>query len=277
MNTALFSQPKIDCHCHIFDPQSFPYLPDVFYRPTGGEIATADYFTEVMGAYGVEHALLVQPNSGYDTDNRCMLDAIARGKGRFKGIAFVDNDASLSQLSELKDQGVVGLAFNFALLDLPYFADVDALWERAASLGLLINVQVANDQMVRVAPRLLGTGAHIVVDHHGRPDISEGLGGLGFQALLNMADSGRCTVKLSGYDKFSKQAFPFSDVQPFTQALLKAFGSEHCLWASDWPHIRAVQRLDYAALLRLFERSVPDEEDRRAILWDTPKRLYGWD
>ena len=60
----LYDRPKIDCHCHVFDPDAFPYAPDTPYAPAGGEIATADYFGAVMDAYGVRHALLVGPNSG---------------------------------------------------------------------------------------------------------------------------------------------------------------------------------------------------------------------
>ena len=58
-----------------------------------------------MKTYGVQHALLVQPNSGYGSDNSCMLDAIARGEGRFKGIAIIDFDADLAALRDLKSAG----------------------------------------------------------------------------------------------------------------------------------------------------------------------------
>ncbi|NDZ16571.1 2-pyrone-4,6-dicarboxylate hydrolase [Variovorax sp. WS11] len=280
MDASIFSTPKIDCHCHLFDPESFPYTPGVFYSPSGGEIATAAYFTEVMDAYGVSHALLVGPNSGYGTDNRCMLDAIRNGKGRFKGIAVVDNDASTARLQDLQAQGVVGIAFNMALLGLAHYADADALWERIAALGMCVQVQVEGDQMAALAPRLMGCGAQILVDHHGRPDLSplhQGLASAGFQALLGMAASGRCTVKLSGYDKFSREALPFADARPFTAALLEAFDPTHCIWGSDWPHVRATRRLDYGPLLNVLVRSVPSEADRRAILLETPARLFGFE
>jgi len=130
--------------------------------------------------------------------------------------------------------------------------------------------------MAGLAPRLLGCGAQIVVDHHGRPDLSRGLASPGFDALLRMADSGRCAVKLSGYDKFSHEALPFADARPFTDALLSAFGPANCLWGSDWPNIRATRRLDYGTLLGVLARSVPSEADRRAILFDTPMRLFGF-
>ena len=86
--------PKIDTHCHVFDPLRFPYQPDVAYRPAGGGIAPASYLRHLMDSHGIRHALLVQPNSGYGADNRCLLDAIETGGKRFKGIAIADGSCS---------------------------------------------------------------------------------------------------------------------------------------------------------------------------------------
>ena len=79
MDTRIFDEPKIDTHCHVLDPARFPYAPDVAYRPAGQEIAPLEQYLQVMDAYGIRHALLVGPNSGYGTDNRCLLDALACG------------------------------------------------------------------------------------------------------------------------------------------------------------------------------------------------------
>ena len=86
---------KIDCHNHILDPRRYPYQADVAYKPTGQEIGTEAQLHAVCDTYGVEHCLVVGPNSGYGLDNRCLLDAIARGKGRFKGVAVVRKDAEV--------------------------------------------------------------------------------------------------------------------------------------------------------------------------------------
>ncbi|HAU96682.1 MAG TPA: 2-pyrone-4,6-dicarboxylate hydrolase, partial [Serratia marcescens] len=71
--TTLFSQPKIDCHHHLFDPGHFPYAPDSAYNPAGHELATLAHYRAVMQAYGIRHSLIVGPTSGYNTDNRCLL------------------------------------------------------------------------------------------------------------------------------------------------------------------------------------------------------------
>jgi predicted TIM-barrel fold metal-dependent hydrolase len=202
--------------------------------------------------------------------------AIARGQGRFKGIAVVPLDASAAQLQELKAQGIVGIAFNYSLHGLDYYQSASSLMERIAAAGMVVQVQVEHDQMRALAPRLLGTGAQILIDHCGRPDVAQGLGGPGFAALLKLADSGRAVVKLSGFAKFSRQDAPFTDTLPYVHALLQAFGPAHCLWASDWPFLKAPRRLDYGPLLQLFAQAVPDAKTRQQILWDTPLHLFGF-
>lgn len=276
LDASIYTTPKVDSHCHILDPQGFAYGPDVTYRPAGQETGSADYFEHVLDAYGVQHALLVGPNSGYSHDNRCMLDAIARGKGRFKGIAVVANDTSTDQLQDLKAQGIIGVAFNVALLGLDYYRDIGPLLERLAALNMFAQAQVDTDQMASFAPQLIDSGAQILIDHCGRPDLTQGLSGAGFAAVLSLAKSGRATVKLSGFSKFSAQAFPFADTQTHIAELLAAFGPDHCVWASDWPFLKAPFRLDYGPLLQLFAKAVPNPVARRKILWDTPQRLFGF-
>ena len=61
----------------------------------------------------------------------------------------------------------------------------------------------------------------------------------------------------------------------YVQALLEAYTPQALVWASDWPFLRAPDRIDYGPLQSLFEQLVPDAVARRAILWDTPKRLFG--
>lgn len=274
--TGIYQQPKIDCHCHVLDPQHFAYADDVAYRPAGQEIGSAHYFEHVLNAYGVHHALLVGPNSGYGTDNRCLLNAIAQGRGRFKGVAVVDLDTSLSALQELAAQGVVGIAFNYALHGLDYYKDAPALMDKLAQLGLWVQVQVSTDQMHHLEPALRDCGAGVLIDHCGRPDLTHRLADRGFDAVLKLADCGKAIVKLSGFVKFSNADFPFPDTQGTVAELLAVYGEDHCIWASDWPFLKAPRRLDYGPLLQLFEQTVTDAGTRQKILWETPRRLFGF-
>lgn len=273
---TLFEEPKIDCHLHLFDPQRFPYREDTRYRPSGAEIGTAVQFRAVMQAYGMPHALLVGPNSGYGFDNRCMLDAIAQGEGRFKGVAVVPTDVSAARLAELKAQGVLGVTVNVALEGVDHFSGADTLFKRLADLDMFAQIQYEHDQLLGMLPLIERTGTRLIFDHCGRPDITAGLNQPGFQALLRLADSGRASVKLSGMSKFSAQAWPYADALPYQHALLQAYGPEACMWGSDWPHLRAPERLDYGPLLLVAQQLMPDPAVRRQVMWETPRRLFGF-
>jgi predicted TIM-barrel fold metal-dependent hydrolase len=224
-------EPVIDCHVHVFDPSRFPYAPDAYYLPTGPETGTVEQLRATLDVHGVRHALLVGPNSGYGEDNRCLLDAVSGSGGRFRGVAVVPNRATASELSALRDGGVLGVTLNTALLG---------------------------------------------VDHCGRPDPVDGLDAPGFRELLGLGRGGRAVVKLSGLVKFSRRPPPHEDTWPFVRALVDAFGPDRCVWASDWPFLRAPVRIDYGPLLALFEELVPDRAARRQILWDTPRREFGF-
>ncbi|BCZ83136.1 Predicted metal-dependent hydrolase, TIM-barrel fold [Paraburkholderia steynii] len=274
---SVFDEDKIDCHCHIFDPVRFPYRDDTAYRPAQQEIGTAAQFVRVMDAYGVRHALLVGPTSGYRTDNRCLVDALGTYEERFRGIAVVDNDIGRGELVALRRAGVVGVAFNPAMEGVQLVRDAGALFALLADLGMFAQIQVCGDQMVELAPWLAQQQAQLLIDHGGRPDIDAGIAQPGFQALLRLADSARASVKLSGWQKYSRNAYPYEDAWPYAHALLGAFGPQRCMWGSDWPFLRAPERLDYGPLLTLFEQIVPDAETRHQIQWETPRRLFGFD
>lgn len=272
---SIFDLPKIDGHCHVLDPSRFAYPASVPYHPSGQEIGTADYFAHVMQAYGVRHALLVGPNSGYGEDNRCLLDAIARGQGRFKGVAVVPADCSLDALQDLQAQGIVGIAFNAALHGLDHYSGTDGLLSRLQALGLWAQFQVKGDQLASLLPRIRHSGVRVLIDHCGRPELADGPDAPGLQALLALAESADVVVKLSGFAKFSQQGFPFDDAQGHVMRLWQVLGPQRCIWASDWPYLRADYRLDYGTLLQLAARWFTPEACQH-MMWDTPAKLFNW-
>ncbi len=272
----IFSAPKIDSHVHVFDPANFPYDPDAFYVPTGGETGTPAHFIRLMDLYNIRHALLVEPNSGYNFDNRCMLAAIAESPARFKGIAVVPADISYEALVDLKRQGIIGIAFNVALYDCGYYADSAPLLEKLEDLDLFAQIQVMNDQLVELKPLLSSFKGKILIDHCGRPDPAGGVRQEGVRELLELAQTGRAYVKISGQYKITRTAYPYPDMTAFIEALLKEFTLDRCVWASDWPFLRAPERLDLGPLLSLVERYLPEPEDRHKIFWATPSRLFGF-
>jgi predicted TIM-barrel fold metal-dependent hydrolase len=270
-------EPKIDCHCHILDPQRFPYRADTPYRPTGQEIGTAQQMRHLFAAHGVERALLVQPNSGYGLDNSAMLAAIAASGGRYRGVAVVEHGASIEELAELKAQGIVGVAFNVPFHGIDHYLGADALVARLAELDLFLQIQVEGDQLLALLPMIERSTVRLVIDHCGRPVPEAGIDQPAFQALLALGRSGRAVVKISGYIKFSRGSHPFEDAWPYIRALVDAFTLDRCVWGSDWPYLRAPERIDYGPLIALIHNLFPDEGDRRKLFWETPTRLFGFE
>jgi len=273
---SIVEEPKIDCHVHVLDPARFPYRADTHYAPVGQEIGTPAQLAQMMDAYGTRHALLVGPNSGYGLSNDCMLDALASGAGRYKGIAVVANDATVDELQALQRADVVGVAWNVTHYGVDYFRDAKPLLQKLVALEMCVDIQVEHDQLVTMMPMLVDSGVRILVDHCGRPTGDAGLGQPGFRALLELGKTGRAFVKLSGFVKFSRKSAPYDDAWPFVAALMDAFTLDHCLWASDWPYLRSPVHVDYGVLLHLVLTLFPDRAERRKLLWDTPRELFGF-
>ena len=166
------------------------------------------------------------------------------------------------------------MTLNAALLGVAHYAEAGPQLAALAELGMIADVQVVDDQLLALGPLLDLSGVRVVIDHCGRPDPDRGLADPGFAELLRRGRDGRAVVKLSGHYKFAHRPHPHEDARPFVRALVDAFGPDRCVWASDWPFLRAPARIDYAPLLALFAELVPDPATRRQILWHTPLREF---
>jgi len=269
--------PKIDCHIHAMDPMRFPYGADTPYHPSGQEIAPAAQLIRVFDVFDVRHALIVATNTGYGSDSRILLDTLRQGGGRFRGVAVVENDVSIEELERLKAAGIIGVAFNVPFHGADYYHGTAPLLEKLTQLGLFLQIQVENDQLLALLPLIETSDVRLVFDHCGRPPVAQGVRGKAFQALLAIGRERDAHVKLSGYYKFSQQPHPYEDAWPFIHALAEAFTLERCVWGSDYPFLRAPERLDYGPLLAILPRLFPDTGDQERLLWRTPARLLGFD
>jgi len=267
--------PSADCHFHIVDPLGFPPAEGMGYQPRADETGTFSDFTACMDSHGISHALAVQP-SGYGYDNAALFDSIRQSNGRLKGIVVVPPDLAEDQLHALKDAGVVGVRFNLVDFDPASLAENGAenLLVVIRELGWFVEVQCRAADFINIAPLLRRTKVRVLIDHLGRPQPQLGTHEIGFKTMLAMADSGRTVMKLSGAFRESCRAYPFKDLDPFAQAILKAFSPQNCIWGSDWPFLNIAPKPDYGQTLACLERWLPDADQRRQVLWDTPARLF---
>jgi predicted TIM-barrel fold metal-dependent hydrolase len=271
--------PAVDSHAHVFDPVRFPLADTGGHMPGPNECGTAAQFLNVLDAHGMTHGLLVNPQSGYANDNRCMLDAIARSNGRLRGVALIGHDVTDSALQVLQDGHVVGIRFNllFAHATSIRGAEGGKLLARVRERGWFAQIYYRDDAIVEVLPVLRAARIRVVVDHCGGFDPEKGLAQPGFAALLELGRGGNAAVKLSGAFRLSKQPWPHPDMDPYIAALIDAFTLDNCVWGSDWPFVRFPARTDYGPQGMLLERWVPDAAQRRRVLWDAPRKWFGFE
>jgi len=277
MSAASEALPAVDCHVHLFDPARFPYSDATPYRPAPHETATVDQLVGVLDAHAISHALLVTPTSGYGSDNAAAADAIGRYPDRFRGIAVIEPDVTEAEIAALKAGGFVGVRFDLVARGAGFLTGagrrlVAMLCDQAMVLQL--QVRALTSDMVRLLREEAG---EVVIDHMGLPDPEAGPAVSGFARLLALADCPHVAVKLSGPFRFSAKPYPYGDADVFAAAILTAFGPERCVWGSDWPFVRMDHRIDYGPCRAALDRWLPDPAARRQVLWETPRRLFGFE
>jgi len=268
----------VDAHAHIIDPAGFPCPEGPGYKPLPHEIGTCADYCAVLYAHAVTHALLVQP-SGYGYDNSAALDAMARCPGRFKTIAMLDPQTPESELQALSALGVVGVRFNLLShrADALEGARAAGFLERLERHGWFAQLFAEDAQWQAAAEPLRRSGVKVLIDHFGVRDPSLGLSQKGFQAVLALAREGKAAVKLSAPFRVSRRPGDFADLDPYVDALLDAFGTERCIWGSDWPFINFPDGFTYEAALRAVERWLPDPGARQAVMGGNAMRLFGFE
>jgi len=265
-----------DCHAHIFC-KDYPFSANTLYKPDPSQLGTAAKFRSVLDAHGFTHGLLVGAGP-YGTDNTCMLDAIAKSGGRYKGIALVNPDIAERDMAKLVAGGVVGIRVNLFNHGLKPLIEpgADRLLALMKELKLFVQIQFGKDELVPAASILRKAGVRLMFDHFGRPDVLRGISQPGFQAMLEFGREGH-VVKLSGPFRSSVAGDPCRDIDPFIDAAVEAFTLDRCVWGSDWPFVRMPERMDYGPAYACLLRWLPDPIDRQRVLWDNPQRLFGFD
>ncbi len=115
----------------------------------------------------------------------------------------------------------------------------------------------------------------VVIDHMGRPDVSEGVDGAGFRLFLQfMDDHPEVWVKVSCPERLTVAGPPYDDVVPFARTLVQRY-PERVLWGTDWPHPNMKSHMpDDGALVDVIPRIAPTPALQQALLVDNPMRLY---
>ncbi len=194
-----FTPPSLACdaHCHVFGPAAlFPFSPTRTYTPPD---STIDDFERLQSRLGLSRAVFVQA-SCHGADNRAMLDALARGGGRYAGVAMIDESFTGDDLAELHAAGVRGIRFNF-VAHLGGAPDLDRFWRLVGpieQLGWHVDLHFDAKDLPACTGLLDAMPVPYIIDHMGRVPAAGGVGQEPFRLLLaRLGADERCWVKIS--------------------------------------------------------------------------------
>ncbi len=266
----------VDAHCHVFGPMAdFPFSPKAKYLP---QDAGPDMLFALRDRLGFARNVIVQA-SCHGTDNSATLHAIARSQGRARGVAVVDPAISADELRTLHDGGIRGVRFNF-LKRLVEDAPKDKFLDLASRLpqGWHVVVYFEADIIEEMRPFLAGIPVAIVIDHMGRPDVTQGPDGSDMRAFRSLLDS-RSDIyfKATCPDRLDPAGPPWDDFAAAVAPLVANY-PDRVLWGTDWPHPNMEMAIpDDGALVDMIPRIAPTPELQRKLLVDNPVALYWGD
>ncbi|REM96325.1 2-pyrone-4,6-dicarboxylate hydrolase, partial [Mycobacterium tuberculosis] len=116
----------------------------------------------------------------------------------------------------------------------------------------------------------------VVVDHMGRPDVTEPVEGPAFQQFVRlMAEHPNVWSKVSCPERLSRSGPPnYDDVVPFARHLVERF-PDRVLWGTDWPHPNLKSHMpNDGALVDFIPRIAVTPDLQRRLLVENPMRLY---
>ena len=268
----------VDAHCHVFGPMAeFPFSAKAKYLP---QDAGPDMLFALRDHLGFSRNVIVQA-SCHGTDNAATLDAIARSGGKARGVAVVDPAISADELAALHAGGIRGIRFNF-LKRLVDNAPKDKFLEVAARLpeGWHVVIYFEADILEEMRPFIDAIPVPVVIDHMGRPDVTQGPDGpdmKAFRALLDSRDDiwfkATCPERLDAR-KEGGMGDPWDNFAAAVAPLVADY-PDRVIWGTDWPHPNMQDEIaDDGHIVDMIPRIAPTEELQRKMLVTNPMKLY---
>jgi L-fuconolactonase len=279
---------RIDGHLHVFLARSADPERSVSELAPAEREAPVELLLETMDAHGIDGAVLVPlgPERAYVA--RC----IELHPGRFVGVCVGDGSLRADpagDLRALRRAGFRGVRLGRLgepgqpLRDSPVYPTLAAM----AAEGFVLWHYAPPEQLpllreaVELLPELAVCLNHLGfcpermdVDAHGRPKLRTTLPPPTLPAVLDLADFPRVCVMLSGLYGWSREPYPYRDLNGVVRALYERFGAERLFWASDFPWI--LEEPGYGPLVDLPAAHLPNLSDaeRADILGGTIARIF---
>jgi 2-pyrone-4,6-dicarboxylate lactonase len=283
------SQPRfklpagaVDAHCHVFGPGAqYPFAAERKYTPCD---ASAAQLFALRDHLGFARNVIVQATC-HGADNSAMVAALKASEGRARGVATVRRDVTDASLQEMHEAGVRAVRFNFVkrLVDFTPKEELLEIAARIAPLGWHVVIYFEAVDLPELWDFFTALPTTVVVDHMGRPDVSQPVDGPEFELFVkfmrqhpNVWSKVSCPERLSvtGPKALNGEAHAYRDVVPFARLLVESF-PDRVLWGTDWPHPNLKDHMPDDGLLVDFIPAIATTPAlQQQLLVDNPMRLY---
>ena len=193
----------VDAHCHVFGPGDvFPYAPERKYTPVD---AGKEQLFALRDFLGFERNVIVQATC-HGADNRALADALRAAGDRARGVATIRPGVSRAELADLHAAGVRGIRFNFVrrLADPKPDGYYRGLADLVAEFGWHVVVYFEAPDLAERWQLFTSLPTVVVVDHMGRPDVSQPVDGPDFARFTRfMREHENVWSKVSGAERLS--------------------------------------------------------------------------
>ena len=258
-----------DSHAHVIPAAGWSLVPGATYTPAP---APAETHLQMLDALGLDRGVVVQP-SIFGTDNRALIDAIARQPERMRGVAVIDPAISDDDLQLLHHQGVRGARFNVMLGGGGGLKAMTELGSRLSALGWHAEILVDGHLLPQLAPALRALPCRVVIDHMASLRADVGIDSEAVRALRALVAERDTWVKLSGAYRLADKASD-SRLAERARTLVKD-APDRMVWGSDWPHVACSFMPDAGQLLNLLaDWFDADAGTLQRLLVDNPARLF---
>lgn len=269
----------VDAHVHIWRATAnYPNPSATIVSPFSD--VPIDLLADYMDEHFVSRAVLIQPLYPGE-DNSYVADCAAAQPEKYAAVCIVDpaKAESPDRLEYwVKERGCKGLRLR------PMIADEESafqsaaslgLWERAAALGIVVNIVARPQHIAAIRQRAEQfPTVPIIVDHMAHPHPDDGIHAESFRTLLNLARFPNVFVKPTGYYYYSGERYPYQDCWEHFRAVFEHFGAARLIWGSDFPHV--LLRTGYRRSILMQERVFPflTPADMALMMGENALRLY---
>ena len=266
----------IDTHTHVVSSDKAKHPLDPGARGWSTEVSNdVEALIAEMDNAGVECATLVQPNGTYGLDNSYQCDSAQQYAPRTVAVGILDPAATdaADQLSYwVNERGMTGVRLQSQAE--PDDPRCDALWQRAASLGIPISIGGGGQPEKVDAMRNVGARHTNVLF---APDHFAGWSGSADKAAMTTALEELARLP-NAYLRISSTSLgPYADLtapeQDLFRRVIEAFTPRRVMWGSNFPSSREG---GYIGQVQLGQTALPwlSDDDVNWIMGETAHQLW---